>query len=117
MPTPAAGSELSAAMTTAPQVTLSASAAAAGPSGLFNAAGTARGCAPRRCSRSARPSPGRRCAAAPCSRSRSASRSSLELGFDAPTKGAIATGALLAGFPGMDAPAGPAPPGRRRRRR
>jgi hypothetical protein len=30
-----------------------------------------------------------------------------ELGFDSPTKGAIATGALLAGFPGMDAPAGP----------
>jgi len=28
-----------------------------------------------------------------------------ELGFDSPTKGAIATGALLAGFPGMDAPA------------
>jgi hypothetical protein len=31
----------------------------------------------------------------------------IELGFDAPTKGAIATGALLAGFPGLDAPAGP----------
>jgi len=31
----------------------------------------------------------------------------IEFGFDAPTKGAIATGALLAGFPGMDAPAGP----------
>jgi Fusaric acid resistance protein-like len=31
----------------------------------------------------------------------------IELGFDAPTKGAVATGALLAGFPGMDAPAGP----------
>jgi Fusaric acid resistance protein-like len=31
----------------------------------------------------------------------------VELGFDAPTKGAIATGALLAGFPGLDAPAGP----------
>ncbi|HWA61425.1 MAG TPA: hypothetical protein VG939_08620, partial [Caulobacteraceae bacterium] len=31
----------------------------------------------------------------------------LELGFDAPTKGAIGTGALLAGFPGLDAPAGP----------
>ncbi|MGC1165239.1 MAG: hypothetical protein WA862_03950, partial [Solirubrobacterales bacterium] len=29
----------------------------------------------------------------------------IELGFDAPTKGAIATGALLAGFPGLDAPA------------
>ena len=29
----------------------------------------------------------------------------VELGFDAPTKGAIATGALLAGFPGLDAPA------------
>ena len=32
---------------------------------------------------------------------------SFELGFDAPTKGAIATGALLAGFPGLDAPARP----------
>jgi len=31
----------------------------------------------------------------------------IELGFGAPTKGAIATGALLAGFPGLDAPAGP----------
>jgi len=31
----------------------------------------------------------------------------VELGFDAPTHGAIATGALLAGFPGLDAPAGP----------
>jgi hypothetical protein len=31
----------------------------------------------------------------------------VELGFGAPTKGAIATGALLAGFPGLDAPAGP----------
>ncbi len=29
----------------------------------------------------------------------------LELGLDSPTKGAIGTGALLAGFPGMDAPA------------
>jgi Fusaric acid resistance protein-like len=31
----------------------------------------------------------------------------VELGFDAPTKGAIATGALLAGFPALDAPARP----------
>ncbi len=31
----------------------------------------------------------------------------VELGFDSPTKGAIATGALLAGFPGLDAPALP----------
>jgi hypothetical protein len=31
----------------------------------------------------------------------------LELGFDSPTKGAIATGALFAGFPAMDAPAKP----------
>jgi hypothetical protein len=29
----------------------------------------------------------------------------LELGLDTPTKGAIGTGALLAGFPGLDAPA------------
>jgi hypothetical protein len=31
----------------------------------------------------------------------------VELGFDAPTKGAIATGAMFAGFAGLDAPAGP----------
>jgi hypothetical protein len=31
----------------------------------------------------------------------------LELGLDSPTKGAIGTGALLAGFPAMDAPARP----------
>ncbi len=31
----------------------------------------------------------------------------IELGFDAPTKGAIATGALVNGFPGLDAPARP----------
>ncbi|HSS41887.1 MAG TPA: FUSC family protein [Solirubrobacterales bacterium] len=31
----------------------------------------------------------------------------IELGFDAPTQGAIATGALVNGFPGMDAPAHP----------
>jgi hypothetical protein len=31
----------------------------------------------------------------------------VELGFDAPTEGAIATGAMFAGFAGLDAPAGP----------
>jgi hypothetical protein len=31
----------------------------------------------------------------------------FELGFNAPTKGAIATGALINGFPGLDAPAKP----------
>lgn len=31
----------------------------------------------------------------------------IEFGFDSPTKGAVATGALLAGFPGLDAPARP----------
>ena len=31
----------------------------------------------------------------------------VEIGLGAPTKGAIATGALLAGFPGLDAPARP----------
>lgn len=31
----------------------------------------------------------------------------VELGFDAPTRGAIATGALINGFPGLDAPARP----------
>ena len=64
-------------------------------------------CVPRRSSRSARASPGRRSAAAPCSRSRSGWPWPFELGFDAPTKGAIAAGALINGFPGMDAPAKP----------
>lgn len=31
----------------------------------------------------------------------------IEFGFDAPTKGAIATGAMFAAFAGLDAPAGP----------
>jgi hypothetical protein len=31
----------------------------------------------------------------------------VELGFNAPTQGAIATGAMFAGFAGLDAPAGP----------
>jgi hypothetical protein len=31
----------------------------------------------------------------------------VEIGFGAPTKGAIATGAMFAGFAGLDAPAGP----------
>jgi hypothetical protein len=31
----------------------------------------------------------------------------VELGLDTPTKGTVATGALLAGFPGLDAPARP----------
>jgi uncharacterized membrane protein YgaE (UPF0421/DUF939 family) len=31
----------------------------------------------------------------------------IELGFDAPTQGAVAVGALVNGFPGMDAPARP----------
>ena len=31
----------------------------------------------------------------------------VELGFDAPTQGAVATGALFAGFAGLDAPAAP----------
>ena len=63
------------------------------------------GCGPRRCSRSGRASRGpalRRGAlvAVPVGLALL-----VELGFDAPTKGAIATGALLAGFPGLDAPA------------
>ena len=41
----------------------------------------------------------------------------LELGLDSPTKGAIGTGALLAGFPGSTRRRGPGRPGRRRWRR
>lgn len=108
MPTPAAGLELSTAVTTAPQVTLRpVPSERSSSSSLFNAAGVARrlraspllGVGP------SAPGPALRrgaLLAVPIGVSLA-----VELGFDSPTKGAIATGAMLAGFPGLDAPARP----------
>jgi hypothetical protein len=106
MPTPAAGSELRTALTKAPEITPSKSPPDE-KGGLFNVAGTARrlrasplfGIGP------SEPGPALRrgcLVAVPIGVALG-----IEFGFDAPTKGAIATGALLAGFPGVDAPAGP----------
>jgi Fusaric acid resistance protein-like len=77
------------------------------PSGLFNAAGTAQRlrASPLFAIGPSEPAPALRrgaLLAVPIGVSLA-----IEFGFDAPTKGAIATGALIAGFPGMDAPAGP----------
>jgi hypothetical protein len=94
-------------MTTGPQVTLTSVPTGQSSQPLFNAAGTAR-----------------RLRASPLfaigpSEPRPAIRRGfllsvpiglalfVELGFDAPTQGAIAVGALVNGFPGMDAPARP----------
>jgi hypothetical protein len=94
-------------MTTGPQVTLTSVPTGQSSQPLFNAAGTAR-----------------RLRASPLfaigpSEPRPAIRRGfllsvpiglalfVELGFDSPTQGAIAVGALVNGFPGMDAPARP----------
>jgi Fusaric acid resistance protein-like len=107
MPTPAAGSELITALTTGPQVTLSRVSSGRSPGRLFNASGAARQlrASPLLAIGPSEPGPAVRrgfLIAVPIGLSLA-----IELGFDAPTKGAIATGALLAGFPGLDAPAGP----------
>jgi hypothetical protein len=94
------------ASTTTPQVTLSP--VSSGPTqGLFNAAGAARRlrASPLLAIGPSEPGPAIRrgfLVALPIGLSLA-----IELGFDSPTQGAIATGALLAGFPGLDAPAGP----------
>jgi fusaric acid resistance family protein len=107
MPTPAAGSELTTALTKTPQITLRRAASGRARGGLFDVAGTAKRlhASPLFAIGPSEPGPAiRRGAllAVPIAVSLG-----IEFGFDAPTKGAIATGALLAGFPGMDAPAGP----------
>jgi hypothetical protein len=94
-----------AAWTTTPQVTLRAVSDRRSPSRLFNASGRARElrASPLFAIGPSEPAPAiRRGAllAVPIGLALI-----LELGFDAPTKGAIATGALINGFPGMDAPA------------
>jgi hypothetical protein len=93
-------------LTKTPQITLSeASGRSSGR--LFNAAGTARRlrASPLFAIGPSAPGPALRrgaLIAVPIGLSLA-----VEFGFDAPTKGAIATGALLAGFPGLDAPARP----------
>ncbi|HEX5609372.1 MAG TPA: FUSC family protein [Solirubrobacterales bacterium] len=77
------------------------------PPGLFNASGMARGlrASPLFAIGPAEPGPALRrgaLLAVPIG-----ATLILELGLGDPTQGAIATGAMLAGFPGMDAPAGP----------
>jgi len=94
-------------LTKTPQVTLRQARADRTAGGLFNAAGSARRlrASPLFAIGPSEPGPALRrgaLLAVPI-----AIALAIEFGFDAPTKGAIATGALLAGFPGMDAPAGP----------
>ncbi len=85
---------------------IAASASSAERHSLYNAAGTARrlGLASLFAIGPSRPGPALRrgvLVAIPV-----AAALGVELGLGAPSKGAIATGALLAGFPGLDAPAG-----------
>ncbi len=106
MPTPAAGSELRTAVTKTPEDTL-AKPSRGRNARLFNASGAARRlrASPLFAIGPSEPGPALRrgaLIAVPIGASLL-----VELGFDAPTKGAIATGALLAGFPGLDAPARP----------
>lgn len=94
-------------MTTTPQVTVSVVSTRQSSPRLFNASGLARRLQASSLSAIGPAAPGpalRRGAlvAVPIGASLI-----VELGFDSPTKGAIATGALLAGFPGLDAPARP----------
>jgi hypothetical protein len=94
-------------LTKTPQITPSQAPPGRTPGGLFNAAGTARRlrASPLFAIGPSEPAPALRrgaLLAVPIGISLA-----IEFGFDAPTKGAIATGALIAGFPGMDAPAGP----------
>jgi len=107
MPTPAAGSVLATAITTEAQVTLTPVPSRRSSQPLFNAAGTAK---------SLRASP--LFAVGPAEPGPAIRRGFLlsvpiglslvfELGFDTASAGAIATGALINGFPGMDAPARP----------
>jgi hypothetical protein len=107
MPTPAAGSELRTALTKTPENSPSHLPADRSSSRLFNASGLARQLrtSPLFAIGPAAPGPALRrgaLIAVPIGLALA-----VELGFDSPTKGAIATGALLAGFPGLDAPARP----------
>ncbi len=106
MPTPAAGSELRTALTKTSEDT-PVKAPGTAPGRLFNAAGTARRlrASPLFAIGPSEPGPALRrgfLISVPIGIALA-----IEFGFDSPTKGAIATGALLAGFPGLDAPAKP----------
>src|SRR4051795_4362208 len=105
MPTPDAGSELMTACTTTPQVTLRAVPDRGSSSRLFNASGRARElrASPLFAIGPSAPGPALRrgfLLAVPIGLALI-----VELGFDAPTQGALAVGALINGFPGMDSPA------------
>jgi hypothetical protein len=96
-----------AAWTTTPQVTLRAVPERRSPARLFNASGRARElrASPLFAIGPSEPGPAIRrgfLLAVPIGLALI-----VELGFDAPTQGAIAVGALINGFPGMDAPAKP----------
>lgn len=106
MPTPAAGSELRTAVTKTPEITPRPAPGGAGEA-LFDASGRAMRlrASPLFSIGPGEPVPSLRrgaLIAVPV-----AASLVVELGFDAPTKGAIATGAMFAGFAGLDAPAGP----------
>jgi|GEM_PF-787011 len=107
MPTPAAGSELRTALTKGTEITPSGVADGAGSGGLFNASGRATRlrASPLFSIGPGQPGPALRrgaLIAVPVG-----AALVVELGFGAPTEGAIATGAMFAGFAGLDAPAGP----------
>ncbi len=107
MPTPAAGSVLATAITTEAQVTLTRVPSRRSSQPLFNASGTAQRLrtSPLFAIGPAEPGPAIRrgfLLSVPIGLALA-----FELGFDTASAGAIATGALVNGFPGMDAPARP----------
>ncbi len=94
-------------MTKTPEITLSKTAAGPGAGGLFNASGMATRlrASPLLAIGPGTPGPALRrgaLIAVPVGLSLV-----VEIGLDAPTKGAIATGSVFAAFAGLDAPAGP----------
>ncbi len=94
-------------MSKIPEITPSESAAGAGDGGLYNASGRVMRlrASPLFSIGPGKPRPALRRGALLALPVGAAL--AVELGFDAPTKGAIATGAMFAAFAGLDAPAGP----------
>ncbi|HEX5713384.1 MAG TPA: FUSC family protein [Solirubrobacterales bacterium] len=94
-------------MSKTPEITPSQSAAEAGSGGLYNASGRVMRLAasPLFSIGPAAPGPSLRRGALLALPIGAAL--AVEFGFNAPTKGAIATGAMFAAFAGLDAPAGP----------
>src|SRR5215218_10265739 len=101
MPTPAAGSELRTALTKTSEITPSQNATEPGAGGLYNASGRVMQLAasPLFAIGPGEPRPSLRRGALIALPVGAALI--VELGFDAPTKGAIATGAMFAGFAGL----------------